>query len=267
MRLRATLFTTAALFLLLGTTWAGPADKSQPDYTEPTLGIPFIQIKGGSFLMGDLTGRGEAFERPAHEVTVKDFYIGKYELTFAEYDKYCDETGAVKPDDEGWGRNNRPVINVSWEDAVKFASWLSKKNKRIFRLPSEAEWEYAARAGKSTPYWWGHKMAPTMANCRDCDSSFPNQTAPVGSFTANPWGLFDMNGNVWEWVADDFHGEETGYRGVPDDGSPWLDGNASGWKLYRGGSFRETSFDLRNSARCFEPSQKRSNIGIRLVVE
>ena len=105
------------------------------------------------------------------------------------------------PDDNGWGRGKRPVINVSWQDAVDFATWLSKKNKRTFRLPTEAEWEYAAKAGTSTPYWWGHKLLPGMAVCNACGSDWDGKsTAPVGSTKPNPWGVYDMNGNVWEWV-------------------------------------------------------------------
>jgi formylglycine-generating enzyme required for sulfatase activity len=133
----------------------------------------------------------------------KNFSMSKYEITFAQYDAYADETGVAKPSDEGWGRGNLPVINVSWNDAVAYAAWLSNKAGKSYRLPSGEEWEFAAKAGTKTLYWWGNEIGVNNANCwyNYCDAWLYQNTAPVGSFAANPFGLYDMNGNVAEWTT------------------------------------------------------------------
>jgi formylglycine-generating enzyme required for sulfatase activity len=131
------------------------------------------------------------------------FAMGRYEVTFAEYDKFAQATGREKPSDQGWGRGNRPVINVSWYEATAYAKWLSQQTGQQYRLPTEAEWEYAARAGKTTKYWWGNQIGSNKANCSNssCGDRF-KYTAPVGSFAPNPFKLYDTAGNVWEWVRD-----------------------------------------------------------------
>ena len=192
-----------------------------------------VSIPGGTFHMGDLSGKGYDDERPVHTVTVRPFKLGKYEVTFAQWDA-CMADGGCKtldeghrPDDEVWGRGYRPVINVSWDDAQLFIDWLNSKTDGGYRLPTEAEWEYAARAGSEADYSWGNDIGVNQANCDGCGSQWDDkQTAPVGSFPANAWGLHDMHGNVSEWVQDCWHNN---YEGAPDDGSAWTsscqDGN------------------------------------------
>ena len=151
-----------------------------------------VFIPAGSFRMG------------GNKVSMKSFYMGKYEVTFAEYDQFAEATGRDKPDDRGWGRGNRPVIKVSWHDATAYAKWLSEQTGGTYRLPTEAEWEYAARADTSSKYWWGNEIGSNNANCDgSCGDSF-EYTSPVGSFSANPFGLHDTAGNVWEWTCSEF---------------------------------------------------------------
>jgi formylglycine-generating enzyme required for sulfatase activity len=169
-----------------------------------SLGPEMVWIPAGSFRMGDLQGGGNKDEKPIHQVSVDRFAMGRYEVTFAEYDKFAQATGREKPSDEGWGRGNRPVINVSWHEATAYAKWLSQQTGQQYRLPTEAEWEYAARAGKTTKYWWGNQIGSNKANCSNssCGDRL-KYTAPVGSFAPNPFKLYDTAGNVWEWVRGD----------------------------------------------------------------
>ena len=157
--------------------------------------------------MGDLSGEGYKHERPVHSVTVKPFKLGKYEVTFAQWDACVDDGGCdgYRPEDKGWGRDNRPVINVSWDDTRRFTNWLNDKTGGNYRLPTESEWEYAARAGSTTKYSWGDDLGVNRANCKNkfCRDEW-KYTAPVGSFPANAWGLHDMHGNVYEWVKELF---------------------------------------------------------------
>jgi formylglycine-generating enzyme required for sulfatase activity len=131
----------------------------------------------------------------------KPFAIGKYEVTFAEYDRFAEATGVNKPNDEGWGRGSRPVINVSWEDARKYASWLSGETGKSYRLPTEAEWEYATRAGTETPWSFGDKASDLGKYAWYTDNS-NRQTQPVGQKLSNPYGLHDLHGNASEWTGD-----------------------------------------------------------------
>ena len=201
--------------------------------------LPFepemVVIPGGSFRMGCVSGRDcEDDEHPVHEVRVESFELGKYEVTFEEYDRFTAATGRDRADDEGWGRGRRPVINVSWEDAEAYTKWLSGQTGERYRLPSEAEWEYAARAGSVTKYSWGNEIGSNRANCRACGSQWDKkQTAPVGSFSPNGWGLHDLHGNVWEWVQDCWNGS---YQGAPTNGSAWESGDCS-LRGLRGGSW------------------------------
>ena len=168
-------------------------------------GPEMVWIPAGSFRMGDIQGGGYSNEKPVHRVSVGKFAMGKFEVTFAEYDKFAEATGKSKPSDNGWGRGNRPVINVSWNDATAYAKWLSNQTGKTYRLPIEAEWEYAARAGTETKYWWGNDVGSNRANCSnsDCKDSF-EYTSPVGSFFANQFGLYDTVGNLWEWTCSEY---------------------------------------------------------------
>ena len=190
-------------------------------------------------------------EQPVHEVRVGTFELSKYEVTFAEYDRFTTVTGRERADDEGWGRGGRPVIKVSWEDAVAYTEWLSEATGASYRLPSEAEWEYAARAGTETMYSWGNGIGHGLrihvrANCKGCNSRWGNEkTAPVGSFVANGWGLHDMHGNVWEWTQDCWN---KNYRGAPTDGSVWKGGDCEK-RVLRGGSWIDGPSTLRSANR------------------
>ena len=217
-----------------------------------------VSIPGGSFQMGDGSWEietGYVFdlpnELPVHTVTVRPFRLGMYEVTFAQWDAcVADEgCGGYRPDDEGRGRGNRPVINVSWDDAQLYIDWLNGKTNGGYRLPSEAEWEYAARAGSTTEYSWGNDIGTNRANCVQdsdygCGDSYAN-TAPVGSFSANAWGLHDMHGNVWEWVQDCWNDS---YAGAPSDGRARTSGDC-GRRVVRGGSWGNYPGFLRSAAR------------------
>ena len=173
-----------------------------------------VVVPAGRSHMGCVSGRDcQSDERPVHEVEVSSFALGVYEVTFEEYDRFVQATGHRRPNDYGWGRGGRPVMDVSWKDAAVYVAWLSRETGESYRLPSESEWEYAARAGTTTGYSWGEYIRRNRANCDDCEiSSDSDQTAPAGSFAANGWGLHDMLGNVWEWVADCWHEDYAGAR-------------------------------------------------------
>jgi formylglycine-generating enzyme required for sulfatase activity len=236
--------------------------------------IEMIVIAGGTFKMGDLMEEGDANELPVHEVTVGDFAIGKYPVTFDQFDRFAVATGRDKPTDEGWGRGDRPVINISWNDATAMAEWLSEQSGRSFRLPTESQWEFAARAGSSEAYGWGNTITREYANYgpADCCAKGIGQsgrdvwdyTSPVGSFEPNPWGLYDMAGNVWEFTADCWNDS---YEGAPTDDSAWTTGDCTRSPL-RGGSWTHYSRNLRSANRN-ESVRTRSTYGygFRLVEE
>jgi formylglycine-generating enzyme required for sulfatase activity len=203
-----------------------------------------VVIPAGSFDMG---GAGGTFDGPLHPVRIgEQFALSRYEITFDNWD-VCLQAGACrfKPDDHGWGRGDRPVINVSWFDAKEYVAWLAQKTGKPYRLPSEAEWEYAARGGTKTPFYWGTQVGARMANCRDCQTGEPVQTFAVGTFPPNPFGLNDMAGNVAEWVEDCWN---ESYKGAPPDGSAWTNGSCS-LRVLRGGSFDNPATYLSPSAR------------------
>ena len=166
-----------------------------------------VVIPAGSFRMGCLSNDDdcEEGEFPVHEVAIRSFALSKHEVTFDDWGACVRHGGCngYRPDDEGWGYGSRPVINVSGEDAQSFVAWLSRVTGDTYRLPTEAEWEYAARAGTETKYSWGRRIGRNQANCDGCRSRWDNEmTAPVGSFSPNGFGLHDMHGNVWERVED-----------------------------------------------------------------
>jgi formylglycine-generating enzyme required for sulfatase activity len=162
-----------------------------------------VAIPAGKFRMGDTAGTGEPDEKPVHDVSVGAFRISKYEVTFAQYDAFATAMGKELPPDQGWGRGDRPVVNVSWDDAQEFIGWVNRQTGGKYRLPTEAEWEYAARAGSTSPYPWGRKFKRSLANTVDNTGAQDWWwTAPVGTFPSNAFGLFDMVGNVSEWTQD-----------------------------------------------------------------
>ena len=223
-----------------------------------------VAIPGGQFRMGSERILSKKNEKPVHRVRVPTFRLGKHEVTFAQWDACVADGGCKhKPNDEGWGRGNRPVINVSWDDVQQFIEWLNDKMGGNYRLPSEAEWEYAARAGSTTKYSWGNDFGSNRANCANygCGDRYEN-TAPVGSFPANAWSLHDMHGNVYEWVQDCWNGS---YNGAPSDGSAWLSGNCS-LRVIRGGSWNDVPANLRSANRLRDTRTDRDyNRGFRLA--
>lgn len=248
-------------------TQSGSNGGEVPAQTSSGIPLPkMVTIPAGSFLMGSSKKDPEAqsYEMPQHMVTFnRPFEIGKFNVTFDEYDTFAIATGRTLPDDEGWGRKDRPVINVSWHDAVAYTEWLSKKTGNHFRLPTEAEWEYAARGGTNTRYWWGDKIGKGNANCKGCGSKWDyKQTAPVSSFKRNKWGLYNVHGDVWEWVLDRAHDS---YQHAPEDGTAWVEGD-SPYRVLRGGSW----FDLPEYARSAfrhgaDPGFRGKVVGFRVV--
>ena len=235
------------------------------DYTEPTTGMEFVLVMGETYMMGDSSGQDKDAS-PSHEVTIGNFFMGKNEVTFEQYDLFCEEDSRAKPDDAGWGRGNRPVINVDWHDGVAFTEWLSKKSGRVLRLPTEAEWEYAARGGTATVYWWGDVWQDQMGVCQKCGTEWDGRmTAPVGTFQPNPYGLHDMTGNVYEWCLD--HKHDT-YDGAPSTAEPWTEGGQPGLRISRGGSWRDDIREFRPSARCWDKvDYKYTDTGFRVLLE
>ena len=277
------------LAIMLGTVWLyanGLTIKHGTSMVLAAVGLyrmsepEMVRIPAGEFWMGSGEDDREALasEKLRHRVTIpRSFEIGKYEVTFDEYDQFAHATGRALPADQGWGRGRRPVINVSWEDAVAYAAWLSKMTGKSYRLPTEAEWEYAARAGSEAARFWGDdaKQACQYANgadrrlrqagyggeIHDCDDGYV-YTAEVGSFKANNLGLQDMMGNVWEWVQDSWHGD---YRDAPADGSAWQEAGG-GPRVLRGGSWYNEPRGLRSAARSrYAPRDRDYNVGFRLV--
>jgi formylglycine-generating enzyme required for sulfatase activity len=239
-----------------------------------------VEIPAGEFWMGSGDGDREAHdsEKPRRKVTIsKPFFIGKYEVTFDEYEQFAYAKGYPLPSDQGWGQGRLPVINVSWEEAVAYAEWLSKMTGKQYRLPSEAEWEYAARAGNETTRFWGddpdqacryanvgdqsYRQAGYNGEIHNCNDGYV-YTAEVGSFIANELGLYDMLGNVWEWVQNSWHAN---YEGAPVDASAWEEKDG-GSRVLRGGSWTGGPLWLRAASRFGDhPPYGFDNVGFRLA--
>ncbi|EDN66749.1 serine/threonine protein kinase [Beggiatoa sp. PS] len=179
-----------------------------------SLGPDMVWIPAGQFRMGDIQKQGDDDEGPVHWVSMNSFAMGRFEVTFANYDRFAEETGREKPDDNGWERGQRPVINISWYDATAYAEWLSQQTGQIYRLPTEAEWEYSARAGTITQYWWGDEVKPKLEHCDGCGTPLNHKTMMVGSFSPNPYGLYDMSGNVREWTGSGYESKYYGQEQV-----------------------------------------------------
>lgn len=234
--------------------------------SDQTYGPEMVVLPSGQFRMGDQAGLGDDNEKPVHVVHIaKPFAIARFEVTFKEYDEFADATSRPLPSDEGWGRGQRPVINVSWKDAAAYATWLKNKTGLPYRLPSEAEWEYAARAGSLSTFWWGDEFKENMANCAGCGSEWDGkQTAPVGSFSPNNWGLHDMTGNVDEWVADCYL---ENYTQAPIDGSAYKQRGCAD-RVMRGGSWFEIERLIRPASRYRNPlNAKRDSWGFRVALD
>jgi formylglycine-generating enzyme required for sulfatase activity len=224
-----------------------------------------VVIPACAYVMGE--DKRHRYEKPAHKVTIaKAFAIGKYELAFDEWE-VCHADGGCKknPDDHKWGRGRRPIMNISWFGAQEYLAWISKRTGHTYRFPTEAEWEYAARAGTRTAYSWGDdEPGTTNANCRTCAPHISHQSYPVGKCEPNPWGLFDIHCNVWEWVEDCWNKT---HAGAPADGSARTDGKCR-YRVTRSGSWYYVSTNARSGYRAkFIARAYSYGIGLRPVRE
>ncbi len=247
----------------------GEAMSSQLVTAIKSQGPEMVRIPTGSFLMGN---KDDVTAMPVHKVTInKHFAMSKYEITFDDYDIFAQATNRALPDDNRWGRGNRPVINISFDDARAYARWLSETTGKKYRLPTEAEWEYVARAETNTLFWWGNdaKEAAGRANCRrGCNSKFSGlfgaKTAPVGSYPANSFGIYDTAGNVAEWVEDCF---VDNYNLHPKNGQAMLVKNCDA-RVVRGGSAKDNAERLANHIRDYHHTEIfDSHLGFRVVME
>lgn len=257
------------------------AERAFPIELPGVAGWPtpqMIALPPGRFLMGAPASEessGDA-ERPQHEVRIDyAFALGQHTVTFAEWDAALAAGAKLeKPGDFGWGRANRPVINVNWEDAQAYLAWLNDKTALTgrpdaYRLPSEAEWEYSCRAGTTTPFNFGTSISTAQANYngnytygKGSKGEYRQETMPVGSFSANPFGLHEMHGNVWEWCQDCLNNN---YAGAPDDGSAWTAGDCSR-RVLRGGSWLDVPNWLRSAFRNWDdPTDRNFDRGFRLA--
>ena len=271
-------------------------------YRDPTTGMEFVFVKGGCYQMGDTFGDGYNDEKPVHEVCVDDFYMGKYDVTVGDFRKFVNDTGYRTEAETGDGcygwmggkfekqsgfswknpgfsqDERHPVACVSWNDAKAYADWMQRKSSEAARLPTEAEWEYAARGGTTGRNYWGSRVedACGYANVADraakrqfsswtvheCDDGYV-YTSPVGSFKSNAFGLYDMMGNVWQWTGD-WYGEN--YYGESPKNNPTGPNSGEG-RVLRGGSWSSTSADVRAAFRNGEtPASRGSSSGFRLVL-
>jgi formylglycine-generating enzyme required for sulfatase activity len=240
------------------------------------IGLEMVLIPGGSFLMGSPEDELERLDResPQHSVTIQLFCMGKYPVTQAQWKAVASLpqiNRELDPDPSNFKGANRPVELVSWYDAAEFCNRLSQKTGRQYRLPSEAEWEYACRAGTTTPFHFGKTITPELANYNgeytygaSAKGDYRGETTPVGSFgVANAFGLYDMHGLVWEWCADPWH---ENYEGAPTDGKAWLDENDNQERVLRGGSWYVVPRGCRSAFRNNDDADNRNdNFGFRVV--
>lgn len=229
--------------------------QTEPDMVQ----IPAACVEVGTLLMGENAN-------PLREVCLDVFYISRHEITFAEYDQFTEDTGREPRHDIGFGRGNRPVVDVNWFDAVEYAKWLSDKTGQHYRLPTDAEWEYAAKADASLGdrYAWGASFQANYANCQDCGSQWDaNMSAPVGSFHPNAFGLHDIHGNVWEWTSDCYYGDADKTKTDPGSTTTHCE-----MGVVRGGSWDVAAdkmvFWVRTPSWSAKPT---ADIGFRLVRE
>ncbi len=242
-------------------------------------GPEMVVLPAGRFYMGCVSGMGcSNRERPIREVSMAEpFAASVHEVTMDEYDRFTAATGRPQVDDGSWGRGRRPAVNVSWSDAREYVAWLSRETGAVYRLLSEAEWEYAARAGSTTQFHFGDHPMDLCRHANHADVSLPEhvewrntlcsdqvalETAEVGSYAPNPWGLHDMHGNAWEWVEDCWNGT---YENSPADGSAWTEGDCSR-RVLRGGSWNNRPALLRAAGRNGVGAGERGlNIGFRVA--
>ena len=242
------------------------ADKAEVfrDYLKVGRNGPaMIKVPAGTYRMGGPSAIISADEVPRHEVTIASFMVGVYEVTLDEYLSFARATRRKKPKKTDWDRKTYPVVDVTWDDALAYTRWLSKQTGKRYRLLSEAEWEYVARAGTRTSFWWGTKPGVGNAHCFDCKSDYSiSKPAKVGTYKPNPFGLYDTAGNVFEWVHDCYH---RSYRDAPDDGSVWEGGDCE-VRIVRGGAYRSPADSMRVENReKFKSEKGQYNVGFRVA--
>ena len=221
-----------------------------------------IALPRGGFTMG--SNIDDPSERPAFHVSIsRAFAIGKYEVTVEQWNVCVANGGCPQTSNDTNRAPNTPARDISWDDARLYAAWLSKMTSKTYRLPSEAEWEYAARGNTTSRFWWGDQMTKGKANCKECGDPWQAESpSPVGSFAANPFGLFDMNGSVWEWVSDCWHGS---YQRAPSDGRSWEEPDCQ-VRVLRGGSWRQGGSYMPSSTRFkYDASVRQSQNGFRVA--
>jgi formylglycine-generating enzyme required for sulfatase activity len=226
-----------------------------------------VVLSAGEFMMGSAADEKDRYdnEGPQHRVTIaRPFAVSKFEVAFEQWDACAAFGPCVHPSDSKMGRGRQPVINVTWDQAQQYVAWLSKMTGRSYRLLSEAEWEYAARAGTTTVFSWGDELGENNANCSGCGSEWDSRrTAPVGSFAPNKFGLYDMQGNVWEWVEDCL---QPSYEGAPNDGSVWITEGDCNIRIIRGGSWGGYPVGLRSALRFwFSVDDHSYDVGFRVA--
>jgi formylglycine-generating enzyme required for sulfatase activity len=224
-----------------------------------------VNVPAGEFQMGDNYNDNTIndYEKPVHAVYLDQYYVSKYEITFAQYDLFCDDTARIKPGDNGWGRENRPVIQVTWNDAIDFCEWLSKKTGKNIKLLTEAQWEKAARGTDQRRYPWGNAVPDcSLVNFSGCE----NKTREVGSHPSgvSPYGIHDMAGNVKEWCRDRFN---SGYYSVSPYENP-TGPDTGDYRVHRGGAWNNLVSRLRSAARFWSSLDTKNNeIGFRICLE
>ncbi len=249
--MRPALLALALPLLLFQLTTSHADDRTVAAAASVVHRISLVKIPAGSFHMGVLPSDSDAFQslHPPLAVRVHSFMMSRAPITFAQYDVFAHATGRALPDDGCWGRGERPVINVNWRDVQDFIAWLNRTGHH-FRLPTEAEYEYAARGGTTTRYWWGDSLDPSKANTAiDKPPDVWPHTSPVGAFPPNPFGLVDIVGNIWEWTSTCFAGD-----------------GACDARVIRGGGWESISRGVRPTTRGAAPESARSNgLGFRII--
>jgi len=248
-------------------------------FIEPLLDVGdamplhMVRIPGGTFTMGSPDDEPERDKRegPQHEVTVPTCFMGRYPITQAQYERVMETNPATQYDADRFVAPNKPVVGVSWHDATTFCQRLSERTGRAYRLPSEAEWEYACRAGTTTPFFFGDTLTTEVANY---DGNYTYADGPKGEYReelmpvdhfklANAFGLCDMHGNVYEWCADYWHDS---YENAPTDGSAWIEGDDSSLRAFRGGSWNRFPRNCRSAYRVrLTPGNRNNRLGFRVV--
>ena len=224
-----------------------------------------VQLPGGSFTMGSKPQLPYMDEHPAIKIQLGGFAIGKYEVTLKEYRNFSSQTGREMPDTEGWSNDKQPIINVTFDDAEAYCKWLTEETGHRYRLPSEREWEYAAKAGSEQKlYWWGNRFEKKQANCGECGSKWDNQQpAPVGKFAANAFGLYDVLGNVLEWTRSCYHAN---YTNAPTVGQIWETNADCHYRMVRSSTYSSYKKDVRTTKRTkLRPNARTDNLGFRIM--